>query len=75
MRGATYTDKNEALARYNFYSHAPCGARRNTTINSGIIIKFLLTRPMRGATYEKDARGGTRYNFYSHAPCGARHWK
>ena len=36
---------------FNFYSHAPRGARRMSRINVLILLKFLLTRPSRGATY------------------------
>ena len=34
----------------NFYSHAPCGARRELVANLRLHYAFLLTRPMRGAT-------------------------
>ena len=34
----------------NFYSHAPCGARRETVLGDRHGYAFLLTRPMRGAT-------------------------
>ena len=34
----------------NFYSHAPCGARRRFVLHQFPCKAFLLTRPMRGAT-------------------------
>ena len=37
-----------------FYSHAPCGARRDFRFNIRPSRKFLLTRPMRGATTVQD---------------------
>ena len=34
----------------DFYSHAPCGARRGVIAHHHIELVFLLTRPLRGAT-------------------------
>ena len=45
-------DKEERRTCFglDFYSHAPCGARRALTNLQKILDEFLLTRPMRGAT-------------------------
>ena len=38
--------------KFNFYSHAPCGARPSSGMHKIRPISFLLTRPLRGATGE-----------------------
>ena len=50
MRGATiYTDQAH-ITNWDFYSHAPCGARQACVEVATAYVEFLLTRPMRGAT-------------------------
>ena len=60
------------LMYYNFYSHAPRGARLTDEANSAIEESFLLTRPSRGATFEDRLWVAYLEDFYSHAPRGAR---
>ena len=50
MRGATDRYQKRYGRTVDFYSHAPCGARRARRSISGCRDQFLLTRPMRGAT-------------------------
>ena len=50
MRGATSFRCCGSFCAWNFYSHAPCGARLKTIESNERALKFLLTRPMRGAT-------------------------
>ena len=56
----------------NFYSHAPCGARRFTRACLDVISRFLLTRPMRGAMGRSKWVCRCECDFYSHASCEAR---
>ena len=56
---------------YNFYSHAPRGARPIPSQCPCKYCRFLLTRPSRGATRRCSGKD-RRENFYSHAPRGAR---
>ena len=51
MRGATFWKRLRKNLDSNFYSHAPCGARRGKLLTLQALEKFLLTRPMRGATF------------------------
>ena len=50
MRGATDIVIYTGYYPYDFYSHAPCGARQSTQRHLNYMQQFLLTRPMRGAT-------------------------
>ena len=55
MRGATAFGRCLCLCGAHFYSHAPCGARRQVQICVlSFLPTFLLTRPMRGATAEAE---------------------
>ena len=58
-------------AEINFYSHAPCGARRDES-RVCWSRKISTHTPLAG----RDKRAGTNFangqHFYSHAPCGAR---
>ena len=58
---------------WNFYSHAPCGARLIPNPAIFGLLTFLLTRPLRGATLHQSLIPAILIYFYSHAPCGARH--
>ena len=50
LAGRDKLDDIALIAANNFYSHAPCGARRSQQIASRKVLEFLLTRPLRGAT-------------------------
>ena len=50
MRGATTLPTLSSGWIQDFYSHAPCGARRQRRGTFPLLMEFLLTRPMRGAT-------------------------
>ena len=50
LAGRDILRKKFAIILCNFYSHAPCGARRVTPWVTLSILLFLLTRPLRGAT-------------------------
>ena len=49
-RGATKADGIVGVNTWNFYSHAPRGARRRFAKEKHAPTEFLLTRPSRGAT-------------------------
>ena len=61
----------EKLPISNFYSHAPCGARRTTDRLWDGIKLFLLTRPMRGATRDF-ADNWIAFQISTHTPHAGR---
>ena len=71
-RGARRDPNKWGSDLVNFYSHAPCGARRTSKRKTPTPCTFLLTRPLRGATLTIGHEKYWNSNFYSHAPCGAR---
>ena len=58
--------------RRDFNPRAPCGARRNWTLDELIEYLFQSTRPLRGATAPLLRSSGYGTNFNPRAPCGAR---
>ena len=71
MRGATLTETKNNGKNWNFYSHAPCGARRKNQGRYVLYVNFYSHAPCGARRVE--ARAIARINnFYSHAPCGAR---
>ena len=56
----------------NFYSHAPCGARRSYSPASSAPLPISTHTPHAGRDAAKVPAVLVASNFYSHAPCGAR---
>ena len=71
MRGATARQAIAARMYADFNSHAPCGARPDSTSQSPSGSHFNSHAPC-GARRERERRGDADLHFNSHAPCGAR---
>ena len=56
----------------NFYSHAPCGARRGTAGDVAVQLQISTHTPHAGRDTRVQNDMDDIANFYSHAPCGAR---
>ena len=68
-RDGGYEGRKENI--YDFYSHAPRGARRKTTANVSLAKQFLLTRPSRGAT-KTDRQVKPDVRISTHTPLAGR---
>ena len=72
MRGATQSFAMMLASDFDFYSHAPCGARRHQLPIRMRSTKISTHTPHAGRDRNEDGTFMFRENFYSHAPCGAR---
>ena len=58
----------------NFYSHAPCGARRGRREKLYAGLQISTHTPLAGRDMITLRENFSDSHFYSHAPCGARLW-
>ena len=56
---------------YNFYSHAPCGTWQGFLQSEGLVLTFLLTRPLRDVTWLEDT-DPEYINISTHTPLAGR---
>ena len=71
LRGATFDDLYLWESNYNFYSHAPCGARLIHLLYVALDSSFLLTRPLRGATSLRRTAAAKKH-ISTHTPLAGR---